>query len=258
MRKLIFFDIDGTLTGVKRPSKIYDSTREAIAKLQENGHFVALATGRATFRARLFQNEIGIHNMVCEGGNGIVINNEVKYYEPLDQSLAKKIYYEAIEKEIGIAVSTQDTRLRYAPNHLFTSYAGSYHDFMDVEVIKNFDIEKEPPIRRLFLSIPLDKKDTLTSINDVGYMHYGPDQFIIVEPDDKYKGIQKVVEYFQEDEANVVVFGDGINDRKMFKDAPFSIAMGNAIDELKEIADYVSADSDDDGIYKACAHFGWI
>ncbi|MCI9293571.1 MAG: HAD hydrolase family protein [Erysipelotrichaceae bacterium] len=44
----------------------------------------------------------------------------------------------------------------------------------------------------------------------------------------------------------------------MFQDAPFSIVMGNAIPELKAMADYVTTDSDDDGILKALEHFGRI
>lgn len=258
MRKLIFFDIDGTLTGIKQRGKIYDSTKEALRLLQENGHFVALATGRAAFRAKMFQDEIRIPNMVCEGGNQVVINHEMVSYEPMDQQMAKEIYYEALEKNVGIAVSLEDTRIRYAPNDAFIKNAGDFHDFMEVRVKPDLDIEKEGVIRRLFVSLTPEQKGIMSSMEKLGIMHYGSDQFIIIEPDDKYKGIRKVVEYFQEDPSQVVVFGDGLNDRKMFMDAPFSIAMGNAIPELKEIADYITSDSDDDGIYKACKHFGWI
>ena len=44
----------------------------------------------------------------------------------------------------------------------------------------------------------------------------------------------------------------------MFRDEWTSIAMGNAIDELKEKATYVTTPCDQDGIYNACVHFGWI
>lgn len=258
MRKLIFFDIDGTLTSTKVHGKIPESTRIAIQRLEANGHFVALATGRATFRAREFQKEIGISNMVCEGGNGIVINNEVISYEPLDQELAKSIYEEAMKFDIGIAVSTSDSRVRFTPNTKFLEEAGDFHDFMDVVVKEDFDFSTTGEIRRLFLTLSLEDEKKMKSIEKIGIMRYKGDQFIIVEPDDKYKGIRKIVEYFGEDEANVVVFGDGLNDRKMFHDAPLSIAMGNAIDELKDIADYITGDSDEDGILDACEHFGWI
>ena len=57
---------------------------------------------------------------------------------------------------------------------------------------------------------------------------------------------------------DVVVFGDDYNDRSMFTDRWFCIAMGNAKPELKEMADYVTDDVNKDGVYKALEHFGWI
>ncbi|MBF1057658.1 MAG: HAD hydrolase family protein, partial [Peptostreptococcus sp.] len=55
-----------------------------------------------------------------------------------------------------------------------------------------------------------------------------------------------------------VVFGDNTNDIKMFRPEWTSIAMGNAVEELKKIADFVTKDADDGGIEHACRHFGWI
>lgn len=127
---------------------------------------------------------------------------------------------------------------------------------MEVVVDENNQIEHQPPIRRLFVSLKSDEKDKMKSIEKIGVMHYGDDQFIIVEPDDKFKGIRKVCKYLNKDINDVVVFWDGFNDRKMFQEAPLKIAMGNAIPELKKMADYVTADSDADGIYTACKHFG--
>ena len=57
---------------------------------------------------------------------------------------------------------------------------------------------------------------------------------------------------------DVVVFGDDTNDLVMFDPGWFSIAMGNGNEKLKEKADYVTAANIDDGIEKACRHFGWI
>ena len=57
---------------------------------------------------------------------------------------------------------------------------------------------------------------------------------------------------------DVVVFGDAVNDLVMFDPAWTSIAMGNGMQELKDRADYVTAENTDDGIMKACLHFGWI
>lgn len=259
-RKLIFFDIDGTLTSAHKFGFVYDSTKEALRLLQENGHFIALATGRAAFRARAFQKQIQIPNMVCEGGNQLVFDYETLSYELPDQEVFYHIYELAMKEKMGIAVSLQDNRLRISPNDLFHRYAGDFSNFMDVQMDPRFQLTTQG-IRRLFLAGDLVRIQSLILPllpKGIGIMHYMDDQFIIIEPDDKYKGIQRMIDHLQEDEKNVVVFGDGLNDRQMFRDAPFSIAMGNAIPELKELADYVCPASDEDGIYRACKHFGWI
>ena len=67
-----------------------------------------------------------------------------------------------------------------------------------------------------------------------------------------------MVSYLGGSFEDVVVFGDGHNDLSMIKAAPISIAMGNAIDEVKAAATFVTKRSDDDGIEYACKHFGWI
>ena len=71
-------------------------------------------------------------------------------------------------------------------------------------------------------------------------------------------GIKAIMDYLGADYKDVVVFGDEKNDLSMFRDEWTSIAMGNAIEALKEKADYVTDDCDKDGIYNACRHFGWI
>ena len=52
-----------------------------------------------------------------------------------------------------------------------------------------------------------------------------------------------------------MAFGDGFNDQDMLKEVNIGVAMGNAVDELKEMASYVTNDIDYDGIYNALIHF---
>lgn len=258
MRKYFFFDIDGTLTSVKKRGEVLDSTINCIKELESRGHFVALATGRAHFRAKEFADQIGIKNMVCEGGNGLFVNGELTYYEPLNQELAKSICLEAVEKGFGLAVSIDDTKIRYSKDDLFGEVVGDMGDFMDVAIDPTLDYSQLIGIRRIFLALKVEEEAMMQSIKQIGFMRYADHPFVLVEPDDKFKGIRKMMEYLNADEKDVVVFGDGLNDVKMFQDAPMKIAMGNAIDELKELATFVSRDSDDDGIEYACKHFGWI
>lgn len=255
MKKYLFFDIDGTLTGEQ--GRIYDSTRRTLRQLEANGHFIAITTGRAHFRAQEFADEIGISYMVCEGGNAVCVNNEILNYEPMNQKALIRVCEEAQEKGIGFAYSNQDSRIRYTPNDAFIKQAGDFSMFMEVQVKPELDYHHCGVLRRIFVALPPSEEYRLSSMNGIGYMRYN-DQFLIIEPDNKYHGIRKMMKLIQAPESDVVVFGDGFNDRKMFQQAPFKIAMGNAIDELKELADYVTADCDNDGIEKACRHFGWI
>ena len=64
------------------------------------------------------------------------------------------------------------------------------------------------------------------------------------------------MDHFGADYSDVVVFGDSRNDLSMFVDGWTKVAMGNAVPELKALADYVTTDVDDDGIYNACKALG--
>ena len=55
-----------------------------------------------------------------------------------------------------------------------------------------------------------------------------------------------------------IAFGDGGNDITMIEHAAIGVAMGNANKEVKEIADYITDDVDNNGIYNALKHFNII
>ena len=128
----------------------------------------------------------------------------------------------------------------------------------DVRYAPDMDFENQK-VRRLFLlNKDRDKIAKLEGLKELCLMGYEWSPFRLVEPDDKYKGIERMVKMLGGDVKDIVVFGDGINDIKMFQKAPFKIAMANACDELKELADFITHDSDEDGIEFALKHFGWI
>ena len=72
-KKYFFFDIDGTLTTKNPGGIILPSTMEAIEKLKENGHFVAIATSRPYCLTKNTAKEMNIKNYVCDGGDGLVV-----------------------------------------------------------------------------------------------------------------------------------------------------------------------------------------
>lgn len=72
------------------------------------------------------------------------------------------------------------------------------------------------------------------------------------------RGIRRMLDVLGVPDEDVAVFGDGTNDVCMFGQGWLSVAMGNACAALKEKADYITTSVDQDGLWNACRHFGWI
>jgi hypothetical protein len=75
---------------------------------------------------------------------------------------------------------------------------------------------------------------------------------------DKGEGIKAMAEYMGLDPQNTIAFGDGGNDTSMIRAAGIGVAMGNALESLKQEADYTTTSVDDDGLLNALRHFNLI
>ena len=81
---------------------------------------------------------------------------------------------------------------------------------------------------------------------------------IIAAGGGKMAGIKRYLEHIGIAPEEIIAFGDAENDLDMLRYAGIGVAMGNADEEVKAVADYVTADVDDDGIEKALKHFNLI
>ena len=115
--------------------------------------------------------------------------------------------------------------------------------------------EKADAIYKVYVAIPKEDEEKLTTKELVGHLRFEP-EYLMFQPDNKRGGIIKMMEHLNADIKDVVVFGDDYNDMDMFCPEWFSIAMGNACQDLKDIANYVTDSNVDDGIKNACEHFG--
>ena len=239
-RKFFFFDIDGTLT-TPLTNDYPDSTREAIKELQDNGHFVAIATGRMQADAWEVAKALGICAAVSDGGNALTIHGELIYDEGLPLEDCIRTLSEIDSERFPFAVCPENKKMRVATSDLYLSR------------VKD---RKVDTIHKIFVACT---KDDLPEIplHTLPHVWFRKDNMLI-EPVHKERGIFEVMKRYNLSDEDVVVFGDGMNDRSMFRDEWFSIAMGNAKPQLKEKAKYITKRADDDGIYYACKKFGWI
>lgn len=255
-RKYFFFDIDGTLAcGPLGRRRVPESAREALRRLRADGHLTAIATGRSRAMAMPFYEQEGFDTMVSDGGNGIILHGEALPIEPLERGACIRCLEECEAKGFSWAVSPDDSQVRYAPSTRFEREIDA--GYMETRVVPDLDFRKIRAFYKLYIACTAEEEPQLETLALVPHARQTR-HCLFVEPVDKARGIREVMRRLGAPLSDVVVFGDGANDVLMFRPEWTSIAMGNAIPELKRRADYVTADVDDDGIWKACEHFGWV
>ena len=256
-RKYFFFDYDGTLA-VPRTREIPSSTQETLNRLREKGHFIALATGRLQINAVDFISSVGIDNLVADGGYSVTLNGQLKWMDPLPLEPVKACLYELDKYGIPWAVTTANELVRYSPREDFAEIAGDY--YVPTKYDPALSIDALTSVYKVYIPCKKEAEAGILAtgaLDNVPHVRYNSDT-IFIEPMDKQRGIKYMMDVLGAPYEDVVVFGDGMNDVSMFLPEWTSIAMGNAREVLKERADYITADCDDDGIMKACEHFGWI
>ncbi len=252
-RKYCFFDYDGTLRS-RESDSIPDSALRAIDALREAGHFVALATGRLQSDALEVLSDVGINTMVADGGNSITINGKLISIEgmPLMESRA---FVHRIDAEGWLwSVNRENKRTCLTQSDAYAHALKML--YYQPQVVPGLDIDRIDPIYKVFVVCPRGEERKI-DFTGVTWARYS-DELVYVEPTDKARGIRKLMKHIDAPIEDVIVFGDGTNDMGMFQKEWTSVAMGNAVPELKERADLVTSDVNNDGIYNACITLGLI
>lgn len=246
--KIVFFDIDGTL--LDHEKKLPKATKSAIRQLQENGVFVAIATGRAPFMFESLRKELDIDTFVSFNGQYVVFENEVIYRNPLKETDIRKLHQAAEEYNQTPIVFMNEMTMKSSVvyNKRVEEALGSLkfpHPAMKVDFYEQSDIYQA------LLFCTEEEENSITSEYDqfrfIRWHKYSTD--VLPNGGSKAEGIKILMDRvgFQLDE--VYAFGDGLNDIEMLQAVGHGVAMGNASQMVKEQADYVTKDVADEGIY---------
>ena len=276
-RKLVFFDLDGTVWDWK--GIIPNSTKEAILKLKANGHIPIICTGRA--RGHVYYEsleQIGFPGMVVACGAHVEYEGKILYENYLPQDMVRDIVNRSVECRVPIVLegankhwvspkgferdSFVDRMVDEMGDRIV--YFEKYTDDMEVnkfagDVLVGSDYEafKDGLVENLFW---------IEHDNGWESMQYdGDDKNLVIGVfeglpigDSKANGIRIMCEYLGVDPKDTYGFGDSKNDIDMIEYVGTGIAMGDGAEALKNVADYVTTPLWEDGIYKALIHFGLI
>lgn len=255
-KKYFFFDIDGTLTN-KQTGELVPSAKKTIQKLQQNGHFVCIATGRAYYKTKDFAKMAGIHHIVSNGGAALTINDELIENRPLDHERAVALCFEAQQKGYGMLIAYNDSIDVLMKDELFIQQVGYRQEPTRYILDRSLKYDQIEQIYKIYIAISCEDEDKLDLKDSLGHIRF-MDEYLTYQHDAKDEGIYKMLKRVGGQIEDVVVFGDDYNDLVMFKKEWTNIAMGNACDALKSQATFVTKASSEDGIEYACQHFGWI
>lgn len=253
-KRYLFFDIDGTLiAGGYENSYLPASTAEALRRLREAGHFLAIATGRAEALAVGYMRAFGMENMVSDGGYGITIGGQLLGIRPLEHGQVVRLVRECDAKGFpwGLQIDNSDTRV--CPDG---SFLDATHDtYIKTRVVSGLRPETQPAIYKVYVACEAPREEALDMLRELPWCRFHQ-TYLFVEPMDKAAGIREIMDHFHAPYEDAIVFGDAGNDLSMFTDDWTKVAMGNAIPALKAKADLVTTDADKDGIYNACIALG--
>jgi len=256
MIKAAFFDVDGTLVSYKT-RKVCESARAAITKLQEKGILCIVATGRHMIQmSKMPVGDIPFDAFVMLNGQLILDKAQNVLFDVPIEGKAKEFLVRSFNEHTfpAIIVEERDMYLNYVSDHV-------------TDVNKTMAIEAAPlsdykggKIYQICAYLRPEDEHLVDAIREDCVMtgwHYGGKD-IIAAGGGKMAGIKRYLEYAGINREEIIAFGDADNDLDMLRFAGIGVAMGNATEEAKAAANYVTADIDDDGIEKALKHFNLI
>lgn len=257
MVKIIFFDIDGTLIDIDADD-MSDKTKYALQKLKENKILIFAATGRPYYIVPKFDG-IEFDGFLTFNGQLCLYNDEIIYENHLDPQDVKKVIQNA--SEIDKACMAASDTLMGA-----NFYDKKLDDYMLIadpdgaKVLQNFDELIKENIYQMMVAATKDQEPMiLKDLNHTTCTRWHPDAMdIIPATGGKGIGTKKILEYFVFSADESMAFGDGGNDKDMLETVGCGIAMGNAIESVKQVANYVTKPVSEDGVYWALKHFNLI
>ncbi|CBY02800.1 hydrolase, haloacid dehalogenase-like family [Listeria monocytogenes serotype 7 str. SLCC2482] len=266
MYKLIAIDIDGTL--LTDDHKVTDEVKEAIRQAKLKGVKVVLCTGRPLVGVENYLTDLELRE---EGDyvisfNGAFVQDtftkEVISHLTLGIDDLKEIYQMSLDSNLHMHFF--DDKALYTPNREIGKYTiveayltGSQLIYKEIENVpedfimsKAMFIEEAPELEVGIAKIPESFREKYHLVRSTPF-------YLEILNRDASKGnaVKELSEKLGIKQSEVICIGDQENDVPMLEFAGLGIAMGNAPERIKQLADYTTASNNDSGVAKAIQKF---
>lgn len=251
---LIFFDIDGTLVP-DVGNIIPKSAVEAINRARENGHICMINTGRTrSMVGKDLTDQVEFDGFLYGCGTMTVYHGETLFHKEFSREESLQIMEGLKKYKIDAILEGCDEDYTPKSEDIYSDFFREYVQVYD-EYGFGTHAEAVGKFEKLYAYVDERRKMEQFAWEFGGWLDFidrGKGFFEIVPKGcSKASGMEYMSELLEIPKKKMVAIGDSTNDLPMFAGAGIRIAMGNSVQELKEIADYVTADLEEDGIRKA-------
>lgn len=245
--KMILTDLDGTI--LRSDKSISDYTLKIIEYCKSKNILFGIATARSEKSSQTYISKLSPDIIISNGGALVTYNKKVIYLKKLSYKMTDNIISECLKTKKVKEITAETDKgyfVSYQENSWHNDYMhGIYHDFNNKLGLDTY-------------KLTIEISDEKTAI-DVSKIFDGID-FLRFRDEDWYKFSHKLatkhyaIEYLCKhlgiNLSNVLVFGDDYNDIDMLKICGTGVAVENAIDGIKDVADYICKNNDEDGVAK--------
>lgn len=261
--KMLVLDIDGTI--FRKDYTASEKVKRTLKNLVDEGIKVVLATGRMYTATKFIAQELGLNTPVVSYQGGLIRNflnnDEILYEKTMDTTLSRIIINELKKKNIYFNLYIDDVLMVEKDSQIIKDYVDARN--IEYKIIGNCEDYDLTGLNKI-LAIDPDTK-LIESLQKEMAEKYGEKLYIIRSTPifcefshaeaTKGNAIRHLANMWGIKKEEIMACGDQDNDIEMFLAAGVKVAMGNATDSLKEIADYVTETVDNDGVVCAVAKF---
>lgn len=256
--KILVLDIDGTLTTSKK--EISQETKKGIKMIQDRGHIVMLASGRPTPGMMRYAKELELEKY---GGyllsfNGAKIMNcktgEIIYQRTLPPFVIPKLYHYAKKNRCGLITYCGDQVISGTDIDEYIELESKING-MEVRCVSDFINFVDYEVEKCLMTAPADRAEILLKELQIKFadslsIYRSEPFFIEIMPKnvDKATSLEHMLASIGLKREDAICCGDGYNDITMIAYAGVGVAMANAREEVKAVADYITKSNDEDGL----------